>query len=159
MERDDTDDSRFTIEKLEMKVNEKKVSGHNRLISDIMDAVCFALDERLKKLEDLVEKNKRDLRKCHHRFEKYKDIIENYGEAELTDSLSSVIRYYFALAKCDKLDLEKRQTPFEGHKSPKLEYEMAYVKSAGKAEQEVLENEANWLTSYKTVRKLTLECQ
>lgn len=151
MERDDTDDSRFTIEKLDVKVQGKTVFDHNRLISDIMNAVCFALDERLKKLEELVEKNKRDLRKCFHRTERYKEIIENYGDAEHSDDLTSVIKYYFALAKCDKLEQAKQQTAFERQMSSPLEYEMAYVTSMSKAERRQLEDDVNWLTTHKSV--------
>lgn len=148
---DDTDDSRFTVEKMEVMLDCRDHVDKRLIVLGVMDAVCGSLDERLERLEDIIEKNKRDVRKCQHRVERYREIIENYGEVKQSEDLTSVIKYYFALAKSDKYPKAKEELSVEKRSLSPLDYERTFHTTRSKEERQQLEEDIQWLANYGTV--------
>jgi hypothetical protein len=150
MERDYSDDSRFTIERLDLVPKARLHGDRRRLVLRVMDAVFHTIDQRLYDLTLLIEKNKKDLRKCASRTERYKEIIQTYEEAFQKEDLTSVVKYYFALAKSDKLFTTQRDT-FAGVNAASLREYDGYQEARYKDERRSLEEDVAWLNSYRTV--------
>lgn len=150
MERDDTDDSRFTIERLDLVPRSRLDGNKRKLVFKVMDAVFATMDQRLDDLQTLIEKNKKDVRKCNNRIDRYKEIIETYGAASKQEDLTSVVKYYFALAKSDKLFLAQPSHP--SHLESPLIKPLVDLQAVNcKDERKKLEEDVAWLTSYRTV--------
>jgi hypothetical protein len=151
MERDDTDDSRFTIERLDLVPRSRLDGNKRRLVLKVMDAVFSTIDQRLQDLRQLIDKNQRDLRKCTSRTTRYKEILETYGAATRNEDLTSVVKYYFALARSDKLFLAQ---PYHYSQTniPSMRPYEDFQTNESKEDRRQLEDNVAWLTSYRTVK-------
>lgn len=76
-----------------------------KIVARIMDCVEKNMEMKIKRLEKLVRKNKRNLAKATKDHDKVSSIITTYFNRTQTKSISDDIRLYFALAKGDKLHL------------------------------------------------------
>lgn len=151
MEIDDTDDSRFTVEKMDFMIEDKLPLDRRKLVSGVMDAICGSLDERLNALKELIAKNKRDVRKCTTRIDRYREIVETYDDANQSDDLTSIIKYYFALAKSDKHSKAQEGLSIDKPSTSPIEYERTFHTTRSKNERKQLDDDIQWLTTYGTV--------
>jgi hypothetical protein len=157
MDRDSTDDSRFTVERLDLVPRTRLDGDKRRIILKVMEAIFATMDQRLDNVQELIHKNQRDLRKCWSRAERYKEIIETYQEASKKEDLTSVVKYYFALAKSDKLFLAQPEPYLDGYSGSRRPYDENFQTDRSKEERKQLEEDVAWLTSYKAVEILHSE--
>lgn len=159
MERDDTDDSRFTVERLDVVPRGRLDKDHRRLVLRVMDAILDAMDERLVLVEQLADKNKRDLKKCAVRADRYKEILDTYGTAKQNEDLTSVVKYYFALAKSDKLFLAQQEHRETRSPPTRNAFDEEYQTEKLLEDKRPLDSDAAWLASYKNVQFVDEESQ
>lgn len=87
----------------EMQDNFGKVE--KRAIEALLDGVLEQMAFRLDSVAGQIGRNKKRLRKCQKHFEVCKEVIETYQRSAETQNLTDVMRFYFALAKANKLEV------------------------------------------------------